>query len=57
MTPQEIRDIRGDMSRKEFAAKIGYSHRTVEGWEQGIDSTKPSKRAIDKIKEVMNEYS
>lgn len=50
MTPQEIRDIRGDDSRKDFAAKIQYSYRTVEAWELGRKV--PSKRAIRAIRRV-----
>ena len=50
MTPQEIKQIRGAMSRKEFAEKIGYSYRTVEGWEQPKCKMRPGKRAIEKIR-------
>lgn len=51
MTPQEIRAIRGDDSRKEFAAKIQYSHRTVEAWELGRKV--PSPRAIKAIRRIV----
>ena len=46
MTANEIRNIRGDMTRKDFAIKIGYSPRTVEEWEQVNRRVSPSNRAI-----------
>lgn len=48
-----IRCIRSGMNltRKEFAEKIGLSWRTVEGWEQGI--TTPGLATLVYIKKMM----
>lgn len=52
MTQQEIRELRGEMSTKEFGDLFMVSCRTVEGWEQG---RKPRKSVLKKIKEMEKE--
>lgn len=58
MTPQQITTARerAGLSRKELAAKLGVSWRTVEKWEQGRGG--PSKTALALLKIVLkNEKS
>ncbi len=43
MDKKKIRDLWGEMSKKDFGDIFGVSPRTVEGWEQG---RKPSKTAM-----------
>ncbi len=50
MTPKQIRKARGDMSRKDFAAKVMYSPRTIEAWEHGRKV--PSARAVKAIESI-----
>ncbi|MEZ4458280.1 MAG: sigma 54-interacting transcriptional regulator [bacterium] len=47
MSPEEIRDLRGDLSREEFAAAIGVTPLTVYRWElptQEKESRRPQRR-------------
>lgn len=50
MTPQQITSAReqAGLTRKELAAKVGVSWRTVEKWEQGRGG--PSKTALALLK-------
>lgn len=50
MTPQQITTARekAGLTRKELAAKLGVSWRTVEKWEQGRGG--PSKTALALLK-------
>lgn len=56
MSPEQIKTMRQDMklSQEDFAHKLGVTYGTVNRWENG--GYKPSKMAIQRIKEVKDEY-
>tara|TARA_R110002012_G_scaffold318335_1_gene536477 strand:+ start:286 stop:444 length:159 start_codon:yes stop_codon:yes gene_type:complete len=50
MTPEEIKEARGELTQQEFANKIRYSISAVQSWEQGRLNASP--RAVKEIKRV-----
>ena len=48
MTPDEIKEVRGQLTQQEFATKIGYSIGVVQSLEQGRVNASP--RAIKAIR-------
>lgn len=52
MTPAQIRRLRAKLglTQDEFAAKLGVSRRTAQGWEGVTNAHRPSKLALKALK-------
>src|SRR5690554_2898590 len=55
MTPEEIIELRGELSREEFAELVGVTPLTVYRWEldpSANESRRPQRRLLKRLREV-----